>query len=94
MKPGCRFAVYACVLTSMTFVFLLSAWFVYTLIADGLSSQMMGFEREPAEGWAYWRWFYLKRSMWGLLGTAGLFLVIGALIAWGWVAAIRDFRRK
>ncbi len=78
----------------MTFIFLLSAWFVYTLIADGLSAQMMGFEQEPAEGWAYWRWFFLKRSMWSLLGTAGFFLMIGALIAWGWVAAIRDFRRK
>ena len=93
MKHGCRFAVYACVLTSMTFAFLLSAWFVYTLVADGLSAQMMGFEQEPAEGWAHWRWFFFKRSMWGLLGTASIFLVIGALIAWGWAAAIRDFRR-
>lgn len=94
MKHGFRFAVFACVLMSMTLVLLVSAWAVYGLIDDGLSSQMMGFEREPAQGWAYWRGYFLKRSMWGILGTAGIFLGLGALIAWGWVAAIRDFRRK
>ncbi|HCN78389.1 MAG TPA: hypothetical protein DIT13_14490 [Verrucomicrobiales bacterium] len=94
MKHGIKFAVRAFVLMLATVLVLISTWAAYTFIADGLSAQMMGFEREPAQGWAYWRWFYLKRSMWGILGTAGILLVFGALVAWGWVAFVRDVRRK
>ena len=94
MKPGVRVAVYACVLMLLTLSLLTSAWGVYTLIDDGLSAQMMGFEQEPAQGRAYWHWYFLKRNMGGILGTAGIFLVFGAIVTWGWIAAIRDFRRK
>lgn len=94
MKHGIRFAVYACVLMSLTLSLLISAWVVYRLIDDGLSAQMMGFEQEPAQGRAHWRWYFLKWNMGGILGTAGIFLGLGALVAWGWIAAIRDFGSK
>lgn len=94
MKHSFKLAVRAFALMFVTALVLILAWAVYTVIADGLSSQMMGFEKEPAQGWAYWRWFYLKRSMWGILGTAGILLALAGLVAWGWIAFIRDVRQK
>jgi hypothetical protein len=94
MKYGINSAVRAFVLMIATALLFISAWTAYNLTDDGLSAQMMGFEREPSQGWAYWRWFYLRRSMWSILGTAGILLAFTVLVAWGWIALIRDVRRK
>jgi len=55
---------------------------------------MVGFEQEPALGWNYWRWYYIKRSLWGILGSAGILLALAGLVAWGWVAFVRDVKRS
>jgi len=55
---------------------------------------MMGFEQEPALGWNYWRWYNIKRSLWGILGIAGILLALAGLVAWGWVAFVRDVKRS
>jgi hypothetical protein len=94
MKYGINLAVRAFVLMIATMLLFISAWTAYNLTYDGISAQMMGFEREPSQGWAYWRWFYLRRSMWSILGTAGILFVFAALVAWGWIAFVREVLRK
>lgn len=94
MKTGVMITVRVFTLMIASALVLLAMWAAYTFISDGLSAQMMGFEREPAQGWSYWRWYYLKRSMWGILGTAGILLALGGLVLWGWIALVRDVRHK
>jgi hypothetical protein len=69
-------------------------WVAYHTIDDGLSAQMMGFEREPAQGWGYWKWHFIKRNMWGILGTVAILLGFAAMVFWGWLALVRDVRRR
>jgi hypothetical protein len=94
MKHGINLVVRLFVLILATVLLFISARIVYTLTADGLTDQMMGFEREPSQGWTYWRWFYLKRSIWSILGIAGILLAFAVLVAWSWIALVRDVRRK
>jgi len=65
-----------------------------SLVSDGLSAHMMSFEKEPVEGWNHWRWFFLKRSLPGILGTAAILLALAGLILWGWIAFIRALSRE
>jgi len=69
-------------------------WFVLDSISNGLSAKLMAFEREPSQGWGYWYWFFIKRNMWGILGTLAILLLLACLVVWGWVAFVRDVRRK
>ena len=70
------------------------AWATYNYIDDSLSAQMMGFEREPAQGWVYWRWHFIKRSIWGIGGAVAVLLGFAFVVLWGWVALVRDLRRR
>jgi hypothetical protein len=54
----------------------------------------MTFEQEPAQGWAYWRWHFIKRSIWGILGAVAILLGFAFMILWGWLALLRDLRRR
>lgn len=82
------------ILLLATLVVIALMWVVASMVSSGLSADMMGFEQEPSQGWNYWRWYYLKQSFWGILGSAGILLLLACLVAWGWVAFVRDIRRK
>ena len=94
MKPYFNTSIRASVLFVLTAIVGVSAFIVFQLISDGLSSQMMGFEREPAGGWAYWRWYFLKREIWGILGAFVIFLIFTGLVARAWVRLIRELSRN
>ena len=87
-------AVRAFILMFSSAFLLFAVWVAYSFIADGLSAQMMGFEREPVQGVAYWRCYYLKRSIWGILGTVGVLVVFAALVIYGWVVFMRDVKQR
>lgn len=65
----------------------------YQYIENGLSAQMMGFESEPAEGWAYWRWYFIKRSIWGIFGTIATLVIFSLSVLWGWLSFFRALKR-
>jgi hypothetical protein len=82
------------ILLVATLVVLILSWIAFSMVTNGISDKLMGFEQEPAQGWNYWWWFYFKRSLWGILGTAAILLALAGLVAWGWVAFVRDVRRN
>ena len=94
MKSWTRIIFHACVLMIATFVLVILAWFDYRTILNGLSSYMMGFEQEPAQGSNYWRWYFIKENMGGILcGAAILFALLGAVL-YGWLKLLRSIRVK
>lgn len=76
------------VVASLFVVFL--GWLVLSIISDGLSAQLMTFEQEPAQGWNYWRWFFIKRNLGGILVAPGIVLVLGGVVVWRWIRFARD----
>lgn len=87
-------AVRAFCLLLATTILAIAAWLVFTSVCNGISAKLMTFEQEPAQGWAYWRWHFIKQSMWGILGTVAILLGFAAVVSWGWLALVRDVRRK
>lgn len=71
-----------------------AAWVTYRSIDDGLSAQMMGFEREPAPSREYWQWHFMKRSIWSIGGAVAILLGFAFVVLWGWAALLRDLRRR
>ena len=82
------------ILLVATLVVLILSWIAFSIVSNGISDKLMGFEREPAQGWNYMWWFYFKRQLWGILGSAGILLTLAGLVAWGWVAFVRDVKRS
>lgn len=88
------FAIRGVLLILASALVIAATWVTYSYIDDGLSAQMMGFEREPAQGWAYWRWHFIKRSIWGIGGAVAILLGFAFVVFWGWVTLVRDLRRR
>lgn len=93
-KHVSRIVVRALCLLLATLILAIAAWLVVTSVSNGLSANLMTFEQEPAQGWGYWRWHFIKRSMWGILGTIAILVGVASVVLWGWVALIRDVRRR
>ena len=79
----------------------IASLFVFTLvvlnfkiISDGLDAKLMGFEAEPSQGWNYWRWYFIKRSLGGILGSFGIIAVFGGVVLWGWFAWVKALRNR
>lgn len=85
MAATSKHLVQGCGLLALSILFLGLVMFVVVMVSDGLDAQLMKFEAEPVEGWNYWRWFYLKRSLGGITITAIVLVALGCLVAWGWV---------
>lgn len=83
----------ACILSVASIFVGLFLWLAFSTILNGLSADLMGFEQEPAQGWNYWRWFFIKRNLSGILGTVGIPTALGVLVVWRWIALARDIRR-
>lgn len=94
MKRRIEFFTWGGILLAATLVVVILSWIAYSMVTNGISDKLMGFEREPAEGRNYWWWFYFRRGFWGILGTAAIPLTLAGLVAWGWVAFVRDMRRS
>ena len=77
-----------------TLILAIATWLVLTSVSNGLSANLMTFEQEPAQGWAYWRWHFIKRSIWGILGAVAILLGFAFMVLWGWLALLRDLRRR
>ena len=64
----------------LVLVFMIS-WFLYTIVRDGISAQMMTFESEPSQGWEYWHSKYRNEALRGwavpILVAA---IIIGTLV--------------
>lgn len=68
---------------------LVCTWFVVEMVRDGISARMMTFESEPQEGWDYWRWYYIKRTLFDNLTTWGVFAALWAFLCWGWIRLLK-----
>ena len=84
-KPAPRSALRIVVLLTASAALLLITWFCVAMFRDGLSAKMMTFESEPIEGWNYWRWFFIKRSMPGSLIGVGTIAALWVWLGYGWV---------
>lgn len=93
MKRMTQIIVRGGILLVATLVIVILSWIAFNMVTNGISDKLMGFEREPSQGWNYWWWFYFKRSLWGILGTASILLALAGLVVWGWIALVRDLRR-
>jgi hypothetical protein len=71
-----------------------AAWVTYRSIDDGLSAQMMGFEREPAPSREHWQWQFIKRSIWSIGGAVAILVGFAFVVLWGLVALVRELRRR
>lgn len=80
-------------LSVATLFVLLLAWLEFTLVSNGLDATLMGFESEPLQGYNYWRWFFIKRNLFGIAAPAGIIAILAGVVLWGWVAFVRDFAR-
>lgn len=95
MKRGITLIVIrALCLLLATSILVIAVWLVFTSISNGISANLMTFEQEPAQGWGYWRWHFIKRSMWGIIGTIAILIGFASLVLWGWIALVRDVRRR
>lgn len=70
------------------------AWLDYHTIMNGLSSKMMGFEQEPAQGWNHWRWYFIKEDLNGILiGAAIIFALLG-IVVYGWMDLLKSILKR
>ena len=92
MKDLARIIGHTCVLTVATLVLAILAWLDYCTILNGLSSQLMGFEQEPAEGWSYWRWYFIKENLGGILIGAAILLALFGVVLYGWFKLLRSIQ--
>jgi hypothetical protein len=78
-----------------TLVVLILSWAAFSTVSSGLSNRLIAsFEKTPVEGYDYWRWIYFKEHLPEHLVVAAILLALAGLVAWGWVAFVRDVRRN
>jgi hypothetical protein len=94
MKQTAQIILRGGILLAATLVVVILSWIAFSVVTNGISDKLIGFEREPAQGWNYWWWFHFKRNLWGILGTVAILLALAGLVAWGWLAFVRDLRRN
>jgi hypothetical protein len=93
MKIWPRMLFRSGVLMVATLVIMILAWSDYCMIMNGLSTYMMGFEQEPAQGWNYWRWYFIKEHLSGILCGAAIIFVLFGLVLYGWVELFKNLKK-
>ena len=81
------------ILSLATVFWVLVSWGIYELVTNGLDANMMGFEQEPVEGYAYWRWYFIRESLPGNLVVGGILLAFGIFLGWCWLAFLCSLKR-
>jgi hypothetical protein len=82
------------ILSLGTVFWVLVSWGIYELVTNGLDANMMGFEQEPVEGYAYWRWYFIRDSLPGNLVVGGILLAFGIFLGWCWHTYLRSLKRQ
>lgn len=69
-------------------------WLTVESIQNGISAHLTGFESEPQEGWDYWRWFFIKRNLTGILIALSTLVALWVFVGWGWLRLCKMHWRK
>ena len=72
-----------------TLVLMVLAWADYWAIMNSLSAFMLTFEQEPAQGWDYWRWYFIKQHLAGILPGVAIILTLFGFVLYGWFRYLR-----
>lgn len=88
LRKRCIILVTASLLCALLF------WNSYLSICAQISSNLVGFERDPPLGRDYWWWFFFKQDFDRVVRSLTIPAVFAAVLVWKWVAFIRDVRRK
>jgi hypothetical protein len=76
-------------------LFLLAVtWLAVDLVDSGIDAHMTSFQQVPVEGWAYWRWYYFKRSLPGNVPLFGLLVFLWMLVGWGWFRVCKGIKLR
>lgn len=95
MKRIAQIIVRGGILLVATLVVLTLSLAAFNMVSDGISNRLIAnFEQDPVEGYDYWRWIYFKEHLFEHLVVAGILLTLAGLVAWGWVAFVRDVMRN
>ena len=79
-----------CLLSIALLFVLLLMWLSYCAIDNGISADLMGFESEPAQGWSYWRWVFIKRRFGEIFSNIGILGMLFGVVLWRWIVYVRD----
>ena len=95
MKRTAQIILRGGILLVASLVVLILSWVAVSMVSSGISNRLIAaFEKTPVEGYDYWRWVYFKEHLFEHLVVATILLALAGLVAWGWVAFVRELKRS